>query len=323
MFGRNSKKTDYRVRFQNPLFRQHLKQARGYKRNRKLPTTKWEIFFAGLGLDSWYAKALTLGIFLFLVYLVFIPNLFFIKHINIQSSGNADIGSVENTTNLFLNKYTPWPQKNLLLLSKAKLKDYLLQNNQLVQSVDKISKHLPSTLTITITPRQNRFVLQAATSTYYSLSGDGLITDQIFENASGTLPTNLSLIRLDGGEMINLRQQLLPREKMNFLNELQNQLAGILKMPISYYQLNGSQTADVTVYTQNDLKLLFNLQSDPKETLTRFNLLFSQLSDPDKKRLSYVDMRFLDKGYLCYKNTACVNNVVLPNSQASSTPATN
>ena len=89
------------------------------------------------------------------------------------------------------------PQKNLLLLSTSKLGSYIISENQNVLKVIKISKKFPSTLIIELAPRVNEFLIQNSVSNYFSLSTDGLVQNKIYPNASGSLPSDLVLIKLN------------------------------------------------------------------------------------------------------------------------------
>ncbi|HYV33733.1 MAG TPA: hypothetical protein VE973_02700 [Candidatus Limnocylindria bacterium] len=319
MFSKKKKKIESRVRFQNSRFKHQLREARDYKRHKRtFPKTDWEVFFSSIGLGSLLSKLLTLLVFLLLIYLVYIPNIFFVKHINITGASPEITANAEASVNLFLNKNLPWPEKNLALLSKNGLKAYLLKTNKQILSVDSINKKLPNTLTIKVTPRLDWFALQTPAGEYFSISNDGIITNQVAPDASGTLPSGLILIKLNQNSNINLEQGVLNQSKVNFIKGLYDQLPGVAKSPINYFEINDLQTPDINVYLQNGLLLKFGLLSNLTETLNRLGLLYAQFAPSELKRLYYIDMRFLDRGYICYQGTACSSNT--PTSNATSTP---
>ena len=72
--------------------------------------------------------------------------------------------------------------------------------------MDSISKKLPSTLIVNITPRIDEFEVLTASSTAYSVSNDGLVTGELLPNASGTLPTLSFLIKLTEVGNLNVGQ---------------------------------------------------------------------------------------------------------------------
>lgn len=320
MFFRKNKKIDSRVRFQNSRFKNRLQQARGYKRNVKiLPQTDWGIFLSKIGLGSWLARSLTLLVLLFLVYLVYIPNFLFIKHLNITGLSEAAKPDVITSINSFLRKQLPSPQKNLVLLSKAGLEEYLLKNNRDILKVNKISKKFPDTLNLDLSPRLDEFILETSTYTYI-ISNDGLVTGQPDTRSSSTLPGTGGLIKLSSAANLGFGQQALTQEKVNFLSELAHSLPKIAKSPISYFQITDLQTPDLTVYAENGFRVLFDFNSDVNETLSQLKVLFTQFSDAGFKKLAYVDMRFAGKGYICNKDAPCVNDINLQNNRATTTP---
>jgi cell division septal protein FtsQ len=320
MFGKNQKKLNYRVRFQNAKFKRRLTEARGYKRPQKsVPDGIWEISLAKIGLGSWISRILTLLVFFFLVYLAYIPNIFFIKQVTVRGLSGEALASVNSSVNSFLEKKIPWPQRNLGLLSKNKLTDFLLKNNQKVLRINKIEKHFPSTLFVDITQRTNAFIVQTPTAAY-SLTGDGLITEVVEPNASGTLPSGLPLIKLNNADEIIVGKPALGQDRVNFIFALQNQLPDLAKSKVSNYHLADLQTPDISVYFKNGTKILFDLNSDVNKILRSLKLLFSQLSDSDAKNLFYIDMRFEDRGYVCSKGMLCVKDINLSGYSASSSP---
>lgn len=316
MFNKNKRKTNYKIRFQNLNFKRRLEQQRSYKRSpRALPQTAWGIFLVKIGLGSWVSMFGVLLIFLLLIYIVFVPNVFFIKQVRITGADGQNLASIETSINSFLNKKIPWQQKNLLLLSKNNLNNYLIKNNQKVLKVNKITKDFPSTLILDIDVRLDKFAIQTSAS-FFSVSNDGLVTSVVEPNASGTLPSNLILIKLNKAESLTVGHAALPEKNADFILKLQYQMPGLLRFETDYYQLTNLQSPDLIVHFKNDFKILFDLNSDFNKSFGRLKLLFSQFSDADIKNLQYVDMRFEDRGYVCAKDAPCIRD----SKSASSTP---
>jgi len=319
MFGKK-KKINSKIRFQNSRFKNRLSRARTYKRQIHVrPSGRGEIFLSKIGLSSWFSRFATLLVFIFLIYLVFIPNIFFVKQVIINTTQTADKPAIQALTNSYLSKRLPWPQKNLILLSKKGLSDFLLKNDQKILKVSGINKKFPSTLVIAITPRVDQFLIQTASSTNFSVANDGLVTGEVFADASGALPGNLTLVKLDNSDGLIIGHKVFSQSQTDFLNQLQQQLPGIVKLPINYYGLDSLNTPDLTVYFKGGFKIMISLNADTAATLNHLSLLFSQFSAADAQKLYYVDMRFGDNGYVCDKGTACVQSVILPNNNASGT----
>jgi cell division septal protein FtsQ len=320
MFG-DKKKTDSRVRFQNSRFKNQLKQAREYKRiGRTSPRTSAEVFLSKLGLGSWLSRFATLLVFLLLIYLVFIPNIFFVKHTVINSSQSSDIPGIESLTSSFLDQKLPRPQKNLVLLSKGKLSEYLQKNDQEILKVTSVQKKFPSTLIINVEPRVDQFLIATASSSYFSVSNDGLITSQVFPDASGSLPSNLTSIKLDSSDGLLIGHPIFTQSQIDVLNQVNSQLMDAANSPVDYYELSSLDSQDFTTFVKSGLKIKFSFNSDITEELSRLKLLLLQYSASDQKTLYYIDMRFGDNGYVCSKGQPCTNETVEPNIVSTSTP---
>jgi len=321
MFNKNKKKTDSKIRFQNPRFRKQLQSAREYKRSpRQLPKTPSGVFLAKIGLGSWISRSITGLVFLLVIYVVFIPNFFFVKQTTVNDSDASGKPGVQNLVQSFINKDIPWPQKNLLLTSKSKLKNFLLQNDKQVLSVDSITKKLPSTLIVSVTPRIDEFEVLTASSTVFSVSNDGLVTGELLPNASGTLPTLSYLIKLTDVGNLDLGQSAFNNDKINFIESLGSKLPAVVKSQVGYYEISDLVSPYLNVYMSGGLELKFDSTSDINQSLDRLNLLLSQLSPGAIKTLYYVDMRFEGRGYVCYQKTPCANNAPIPNVPATTTP---
>ncbi len=317
MFNKKNR-SDYQVRFQNSRFQKRLKIARTYKRNRRIiPETDWGIFLSKIGLGSWRARFATASILLALVYFVYVPNLFFIRQITINGVVFKDKPAIESLVNSFLTKKLPWPQKNLILLSKPKLSQFLQKNDTKILSINSIIKKLPNTLEIDIAPRIDEFVVLTASSAY-TVSNDGIATG-IYQ-ASATLPSGLIPIKLTSEPDIITGQNVLPEGAAGFISGVEKQLPDITKLPGDYFLLKDFESSTLNLYEKNGLRIIFDYKSGLKQNLDRLRSLFSQFSAADSSKLFYIDMRFQDKAYVCYKNTPCTADINLPNPSATSTP---
>lgn len=274
-----------------------------------------------IGLSSTLSKTLTILALCLVVYIVYIPNFLFVKNITLSGLNENQLGSVKNTTAEFLNKHLPWPQKNLLLLSKNKLTDFLLQNNQNILSVEKIEKDFPNGLKIYILPRVDRFAANTPNG-IFTIANDGLIKNQLAENlnASTTLPNGLILIKLNTKETIFAGKNAFPKSTAEFLTQAYAQLPKIIKSPVESFELSQAPDYDITALTSSGLKIYLDLKSDLPKILQRLDLVFSQISEPEKNNLSYIDMRFTEKSFVCQKNQPCAKIFIPAATQPTSTP---
>lgn len=318
MFG-TKKKLDPKLRFQRSDFRQQLSQARNYKRtSRVLPTTGAAVFLSKIGLGSWTARIITALFLLLIIYLVYIPNIFFVKNVNISDSDPGSLAITRDLVNSYLNKMTPWPQKNLLLLSKNGLKGFLLANSQKILSVNRIDKKFPNTLSLDLSPRVDQFLLQDGDGGLYTISNDGKITNSLLFEASSTIPSGLTKLNLQSSGPLAVGQAILRNSDINFIMQLQNQLPKQMGLGIDHLELDNLTAPSLTVYLQNGARLFFDLNTDPSEMLNRLSVLLGQMQPGDVKNLAYIDLRFKDRGYTCLKSQPCAQPAVIP--QATSTP---
>ncbi len=320
---KKQKKTDFRVRFQNSNFKQKLVAQRSYKRITKSQPVKLNgKVFAKIGLASWQSKIIVLIVLCSLTYLLYIPNIFFVKKITILGVNSEDKSSIQDNINLYIKKNLPLPQKNLLLLSKTALKNYLIQNNNKILSVPNISKKFPNTLIIQIIPRISQFLLKMP-SHQYLISNDGMATEELTASTTSTLLNSLKLIKIDSDENIPLLKVALPSTILNFISEIDKKIIPEISSSISYYRLDSITSPDLTLYMNNGIKIYFDLHSDPDDAFTKFKTLYTQIPSTDLQKLYYIDMRLIDKAYVCLKGLLCVKDINLPNNNASTTPLTN
>jgi len=249
---------------------------------------------------------------------VYVPNIFFVKNINVVGVEAEAKANLLNSVSSFLKQKLPWPQQNLILLSKENLKNHILKNNSQIMEVVSIKRDFPNSLEVGVLPRVDQLVLQTKNATYV-VSNDGQVTKQLDVYASSSAP-NLALLKVDEEKNLAQGQQVMSMEKVNFISIANRSFAKIVNSKSAYFEATNLQTPEITVYFENNVKLFLDLNSDVHDALSRLKLLASNLSDADFSRLFYIDLRYKNKGYLCYKGTPCVADINLLNN-ASSTPA--
>lgn len=320
MFNKN--KIDPKIRFQNARFKRHLEKARNYKRtSRVLPQTSWGIFLSKIGLNSWVNQGIFFIIILLFIYLVFVPNVFFVKNLAVLGMPDQYQQNTENSANLFLNKRNPFPQKNLLVLSKKQLSSFLLKNNQRVLNVKKITKKFPSTLIVELEPRLDTFFVKSKVGEYL-VSNDGITMGAIEPTSTGSLPNLPILININSDNVYITGHRLLPPETAEAIIKLNEKLPKAVNSEIVSFEIPSFKTKNLLVNFTAGFKLYLNTELKTEETLNRLELLFSQYSNAEINNLYYVDMRFEGRGYTCNKNAPCIKEIVLPVSSASSSTPT-
>ena len=313
---------DKRIRFQKPSFRHRLEAQRNYKRRtRSLPEGAWNSFLFKLGIGTTASKIAVVGVFVFLIYLSFIPNLFFIKNTRVEGAGTQQIDSVAETAKSYLSKKNPWPQRNLLLLSKAKLSSFLLENNQNILKIESITKDFPNTLQIKIIPRTDTFIISAPNGTFLAGS-DGLIREQIDQANNSQQPQQgLINVKISPQDPVFAGRQAFSAELGEMLKTFFQGLEGAAKTNAEFFEITESPGTDVIAKTKSGFLIKLSQNTNAKETLEKLKLIYYQLGDSEAKNLFYIDLRIDDKAYVCYKNTACILDQ-RPAPEATSSPET-
>lgn len=307
---------DKGYRFQNTKFRHQLNNQRNYKRRGEpLPNGTLDKLLSKIGLGSWYARGISFIVLAALVYLFYIPNPLYIKTVAITG---ADDQAINNTVNVFLEKKVPWPQKNLLLLSSKSLKNFVLTNNKKVLSVNSVRKKFPNTLLLDITPRVDKFIVIAENG-IFTAYGDGYVSSMLSENINATsVPTNLIKIKLKSDTKLFAGQKVFEKSAADFILQIQD--AVIANFPADHFEYHSPPANSLIYLSQNKVRILFDYTANLQELLERYKLLLSQIGSQDIPKLEYINLRYKDKGYLCFKDAPCAKQTVLLPETASSSP---
>ena len=294
---------DKRIKYRSFRFKKELEKARLYKRAAKhVPETRYEIFFAKLGLASWQSKFLMSLVFLGLIYLAYFPNFLFIKSVEIQGEQLAHETEHRQAINQFLNQSWAWPQKNLLLLSSSNLAKKLSTESWII-SVDKIQKNWPNRLIVKVTERRE-FARVTTPEADYVFSNDGRWLETM--NSSSTPPNSLVLIK----SSVNIKpEEALPSASLDLIKILQNKIPEVCHATISAYHINPGTNPDIEAETASGYRLIFDTSLDNKDTYENLSVLLSKLSPDEKNRLAYIDLRVKNKAFTCFKGTSCTESI--------------
>lgn len=292
------------MRFQNIEFRKSLKTAREYKRNAKtISQTPWAIFLRSVGLKSNLSRLLLVAALILTLYLLYFPNFLTVRSIQVEGVETTVAESVHDTVTDYFRQGRLTARQNLLLTSKTGLTEYLLQNNQKILQVIAIKKKFPATLVIQLIPRTDSYLGEYGGQKFI-LSNDGLVTKKLADNEVATT-TNLTLLKLPEGIQPTIGQRYLAQNYMFSLEKIKNEAPGILNSPIDSFAFFDFHTADVAAQTAIGFEVYFDLKADAQRTLQELRLVLKEFSATDQKRLSYIDLRFKNKGFVCFKNQPC------------------
>jgi len=316
LFKTKNGRSDSKDRFQKKNFRSHLQQAQNYKRSvRSFPKTKFRAFFFKIRLGSYKTVVPAVIILLLTAYLIYIPNFLHVKNVEISGLRTEDMATAINTVNGYLKTRFWWPQKNMLLLSKAGLSKYLLAHDGAVAGIKHIKKDLPDTIILELEQRYGKYELEIG-DWHYILSNDGVVMSGQY--GTSTI-SSLPLIRFQDEQQPADGERFFSPELLGLAEGLSSGLAKDIKIPTGTIFMENRKSADVKVFTANGYEFFFDVKSDICDTSKKLQLLLSRLTDAEKAKLKYIDMRIKDKGYVCLKDAPCAKETAPP--QATSTEA--
>ncbi len=309
MFSKN-KKTDSKIRFQQTGFRQRLQSARAYKRQGlKNPGT------AKLWLKL-LAAVLAIG----LLYLVYVPNFLTIKNIRVSGIGTDGQTQISELVNNYFKAKPLAAQSNWLFLSTKGLTQYISQRDNDITAVGTVKKKFPGTINISVTSRITAFKITTPLQQLL-ISNDGLVRQDITGLGTSTVPQTAGLINLTVGDASStiVGDKYLPDSLMSAINQLQNLTQNQLKLTVDHFEIPNLQATDLSEYVTLGFKLMFETTTDVGQAVNQAQLILNSLAASQQKNLYYLDMRFGGKAYVCYQNTACVQNVPITQT-ATTTP---
>jgi cell division septal protein FtsQ len=317
----NKNKFDKKVRFQKHNFQTQLKEARNYKRQ---PGEKSKSGLKNLFLKISRISVVKNIIFIFflagLVYIIYIPNFLYIKSVEISGLPQKQTEELTTRINTYLDNKSFLPQKNLLLTSKNKLK-LVLKNDSNISEIQSIQKKWSSTLKISLLPRIAAYEVNSGQETY-KLANDGYIIEknQLGAFASST-QSSLKNIVLTGSQNYQIGEKAVNLSELNKINFFKQELPKISGSEIVSFKFENFLSPDWFIDFTPGFQLKINSQENLEKTLLEFKSVTQNLPKIDLQRLYYIDLRFKNKAYVCFKQTACSSE---PKEEpaASSSPQT-
>ena len=307
-----------KFKYQSQNFKDKLAKAKTYKRNSSpLAENKFVKFLQKKGLTTWQVKLSFLILLASFIYLLFIPNFLQILFVEISGPDQEQTVLIENKIQSFLNKGIVFKQKNLLLLSKNNLVSFLEQQDEIIK-VESLSKIFPNKIKLSIQPRKATYTFNCE-NTSSDYSNDGKYLKPTEQLAS----TTAHLIKLVVKPPCPNTDYRIPPAYLTILENLPEQILEALKLKVSSFEFSTKTDPDIKVILENNVFIL--LDTNSYETVIGQNLktLYQNLSDEEKKRLFYVDLRIKNKAFVCFKGNACTEQTTIkpvsPEVTASST----
>lgn len=297
-----------KIRFQNYRFKQRLRIARQYKRHRL--KDKPNFFFEllnSLGLSFWKTIPAILVFFALIAAAAYWPKLFFVKNISIQGADGSGQEQIKSEVKNFFAKSKKFPQQNLLLLSTDKLKNYLQTNLPFNYKIAKVSKKFPRSLVLEIQTRFEQYIISSPQNSYI-LFNDGAIS-QILTQAQAASSTEAGgLIKITLAELNaspEKGQSLLEPKILDNIFFLREGFSQKLKIKPNFFELADLKNSEAKISLEKKFSILLDLNGNLQQTLDKLALLLAEIPGGDKNRLHYIDIRFLNKAFVCLKGAAC------------------
>lgn len=354
---RNKKKLPSKVKYQSSHFKTKLARARTYQRNpggwskflRLIRSLRWSfrIWMCVLGL---------VVVFVFGLYLTFYPNWFFVKNIKVVG---ARIG-LEQELHGQVDRYLDQrrfliPHRNLLFLSRADVQSYILAVNPGVWRVDEVTKEFPHTLLVRVAPRDPAFSVVTHEGTWL-ISNDGLTLPSTMQAVNTLLVSAQGLKSPELGKSYftgNLLATLAAIKKdFAALTGLPAPSAVVLKpvvfdthmlntpnvVPPATVAVSGTGQAELSTPVVSDLMpeevsvlvpaggqvsaftVLLQTGNNFDDVFHQIQVLISKQSSDRLQHLSYIDMRFAGKAFICLQNTPCAKPLESVAPQAPTPP---
>ena len=307
-----NKKVDSKVRFQHTAFRNQLQSARHYKRNaRKIPEKDWELFFVSVGLGGWVRKSIAGAFALLIVYLLYVPNFLFIKTIDING---LDASSKPQVMALVQNYLTQKPlqdQKNIILLSKNNLAKFILAQSPQIIKINSIEKVFPSSLLINVEQRTTAAVLSTPDGQFL-ISSDGLVQQQLGQMNTSTLAL-LPHVTITATTTVSSGEAVFAKSIVDSFGQINTLAQSELHVSPDHFELSTATSTDLTLITKEGYSFYFDVRMNVQASLDQISLVLQNTSDSQKKNLYYIDMRFPGRGFVCFNNTPCAQNIPIKN----------
>lgn len=253
------------------------RKFRKYRRFRKKKSILKSRFFR----DFVLIPALVILVF----YFFFLSEIFKIKEIQIFAP--EDISKEEIQTVLEIKLKAPFlyffHKNSFFLVHSKKIEEEISNEYPEIKEVN-LKKEFPKTLILEIKKREAAGIWCFSEENCFLIDSDGIIF-------RGSTLEDLMVIFLKDGEIKNLGEEIIPKEKMNQLLGIHNELEEGLQVDVEKLTLSSENRLDVK--TVEGWEIYFDLSGDINLALTKLGLLLEKEIPPQaRENLQYIDLRF-------------------------------
>ncbi len=220
----------------------------------------------------------------FVFYFLFFTEIFKIKEIQILTEKENLVlrGSLESVLKKELNN-------SFFLISSKKIEEKILKDYPEIKEVN-LKKKFPKTLILEVKTRKAVDIWCFKEDNCFLIDREGVIFGEgiIFR---GPISEDLMTIFSRGAGEEQEGEQIIAREKMNQLLDIQNKLEKDLEIDLEKFTFSSGERLDVK--TIEGWEIYFDLSADINLALTKLSLLLEKEIFPEeRKNLNYIDLRF-------------------------------
>ena len=309
-------------RFHNPAYKRQIKAVRQHRRKvNKKPEEKWRKALFVVGLGGWKRQVLLVLILAAFVYLSYFAPFLVLKRLEVQGADPVLATELESLFHeqVNRNKWFVFPQDNIVFFSSRDFTKTVLSQNYRVSEVKSVNKRIIKgpVIEVVVAQRLPKYTL-VTKGVEYTLHEDGFIGYEITKAGGGdvqiagsersvadmqvTAPMFPRVVNLADEDLVS-GQRFLSEQKQAFLNMIQNNFEGNIGMRPERYEVPGSSSNDLVVYTGEGQKFIFDSTTDPDVYLKRLRSVWGNIGS--KSNVRYVDMRFDPNVYVCMRGESC------------------
>ncbi len=250
---------------------------------------------------------LSIAFVLLIYWFLFLSDFFQIKHLILNPEPSSDlVTEINNYFDKKNQKFVPFwleaalqqvgisslSQRNLLFFSQADLANYLMQKHPELAKVEAKLDLNESSLTVTVSRRQNAFLV-CHQEQCYEVDGSGILFAKAPE-ISGNFGRKIVILNFEP----QLGQKIWSEAEANAFQNLFN-LAENPASPfkIKYLELEETNSPTLKIITEEGWYLLVNFNSDFQKISEIIQGLFNSQLKNKTSDLKYLDCRYLPRVY--------------------------
>ena len=235
---------------------------------------------------------------IFVVYLVVYSDLLKIRDISVSGTNIINPEEIKDIVkeDLKQNYFLIIPENNLLFLNKEKIATDISHKF----SVNKLEiKRGWQKLKITLEEKVSSLIIYNSHNFYLSDS-DGTITKEITGDEINKYLNTYPVLNI-AKEQINIGDQVTNAKAINYLIDLDKNLRSD-KFGVKGYESRGVD--EITFVASENWRVYFDVGSNVTSSIDNLLTILKQ-KVPDKNKLNYIDLRFGDKVFLCFRGESC------------------